>query len=49
VDLFATVLDGFNIPLPEGTHGRSLLPYILDTGENKPIREMPSMGGMANP
>ena len=39
VDLFATVLDGFNIPLPQATHGRSLLPFILDAEDGKPIRE----------
>ena len=39
VDLFATVLDGFNIPLPVGTHGRSLLPYILHAESDSPIRE----------
>jgi arylsulfatase A-like enzyme len=39
VDLFATVLDGFNIPLPAGMHGQSLLPYVLHAGEGAPIHE----------
>lgn len=38
VDLFATVLDGFNISAPQGTHGVSLLPYVLNAENGKPIR-----------
>jgi arylsulfatase A-like enzyme len=44
VDLFATILDGFNIPLPAETHGQSLLPYILHTDEGAPIRETAVFG-----
>ena len=39
VDLFATILDGFNIPTPSGTHGQSLLPFILNADNGSPIRE----------
>ncbi len=39
VDLFATILDGFNIPTPPETHGQSLLPYILNADVDTPIRE----------
>ena len=39
VDLFATILDGFNIPTPSGTHGQSLLPFILNADNDSPIRE----------
>jgi len=28
-DLYPTILDAFDIELPEGIHGRSLLPYII--------------------
>jgi hypothetical protein len=38
VDLFATILDGFDIPIPEGTHGMSLLPYILQPDIGTPLR-----------
>lgn len=44
VDLFATVLDGFNLSLPPGTHGRSLLPYILQPDEREPIRRTAAFG-----
>lgn len=44
VDLFATVLDNFDLPLPAGTHGRSLLPYILQPDEGQPIREVACYG-----
>ncbi len=39
VDLFATILDGFNISAPQGTHGVSLLPYVLNAENGKPIRK----------
>lgn len=44
VDLYATVLDGFNIPLPAGTQGQSLLPYLLQPGEGEPIRQTAAFG-----
>ena len=44
VDLFATVLDGFGLSRPDGTHGRSLLPYILNPHENQPIRDVAVFG-----
>lgn len=44
VDLFPTILDGFGIPLPAGTHGRSLLPSLLDKDMGKPLRETAAFG-----
>lgn len=38
VDLFATILDGFNIPIPKGTHGMSLMPYVLQPDPGTPLR-----------
>jgi arylsulfatase A-like enzyme len=38
VDLFATILDSFKIPIPEGTHGMSLLPYVLQSDMETPLR-----------
>jgi arylsulfatase A-like enzyme len=39
VDLFATILDGFNISVPQSTHGVSLLPYVLNAENGEPIRK----------
>jgi arylsulfatase A-like enzyme len=44
VDLFATILDGFRIPLPEGTHGRSLMPYVLQPDAGTPLRTTAAFG-----
>jgi hypothetical protein len=44
VYLFATVLDGLNIPLPAGTHGLSLLPYISYADEGALIRRTSVFG-----
>jgi arylsulfatase A-like enzyme len=44
VDLFATILDGFSIPLPEQVHGRSLLPFILQPETGTPVRETAVFG-----
>ena len=44
VDLFTTVLDGFNIPIPPGVQGKSLLPGILNPDMGKPIRETAVFG-----
>jgi arylsulfatase A-like enzyme len=44
VDLFATILNGFNIPVPEGTHGRSLMPYVLQPDTGGPLRTTAAFG-----
>ena len=44
VDLFPTVLDGFNIEPPEETQGKSLLPYVLVPGKGTPIRDVACYG-----
>jgi len=43
VDVFATILDGFELPVPEGTHGQSLLPFVLGA-DAPPIRETAVFG-----
>ncbi len=42
VDLFATVADLLGVPLPEGTHGRSLVPHLL--GQGSAIRPVAAFG-----
>lgn len=44
VDLFATILDSFNIPIPEGTHGMSLLPYVFQPDVGTPLRTVAVFG-----
>ena len=44
VDLFPTVLDSFGIETPAGTHGHSLLPYVLEPGKGAPVREIACFG-----
>jgi arylsulfatase A-like enzyme len=44
VDLFATILDGYQISPPPGTHGRSLLPCLRDGEGGAPLRETAAFG-----
>lgn len=44
VDLFASILDGFDIPLPSETHGRSLLTGLLAPDMSVPIRQTAVFG-----
>jgi arylsulfatase A-like enzyme len=39
VDLFPTALEGLGLDVPAGTHGHSLLPFVLGSGPESPVRE----------
>lgn len=44
VDLYPTILDALNVPIPEDLHGKSLLPFMLEEGEPITIREYACYG-----
>lgn len=44
VDIYATVLETFGLAVPPGTHGHSLLPYLLEPGVGQPVRESACFG-----
>ncbi|NPV54248.1 MAG: sulfatase-like hydrolase/transferase [Firmicutes bacterium] len=44
VDVFPTVLEALHIPIPDNIHGKSLLPYVLNSGESTTIREYACYG-----
>jgi arylsulfatase A-like enzyme len=39
VDFYPTILETLGIPVPEGTHGQSLLPMIRASDNHQPLRE----------
>ena len=49
VDLFATVLDGFNIPLPAGRMGRVCFRIFSTLTKARPSARWLSMGATARP
>ncbi|MFZ5825714.1 MAG: sulfatase [Bacillota bacterium] len=44
VDLFPTVLEAMDLPVPEGCQGHSLLPYLLGDGSAGPARRYACYG-----
>lgn len=44
VDLFPTILDAFGLPVPEGSHGHSLLPFVLGDGPAESMRSYACYG-----
>ncbi|WP_276256225.1 sulfatase-like hydrolase/transferase [Halomontanus rarus] len=39
VDLYPTIREAFDAPIPDGTHGRSLEPLLLESGDRSSVRE----------
>jgi arylsulfatase A-like enzyme len=44
VDVYPTILEALGIELPEGIHGKSLIPYVRGDDQNYRVREVASYG-----